>query len=126
MSAMNARGEVTAVRVASPPQPPFDDAALAAARKLRFEPAQQGGQPIAVRIQYAFNFVERPAAAPREPAVAPVNLAGLVRERGTRRKLSGIEVTAAGESALTDAQGRFELHAILQDAPVEIVIAAPG
>jgi TonB family protein len=59
---IDARGEVSAVRVATPAQPGFDEAALAAARKLRFEPALQGGQPVAVRIQYAFNFVEKPPA----------------------------------------------------------------
>ena len=43
--------------VLTPPQPGFDESALAAARKLRFTPAAQGGKPVAVRIQYAFNFV---------------------------------------------------------------------
>src|SRR5689334_1055350 len=38
-------------------QPGFDEAALAAAAQLRFEPARRGDRPIAVRIQYAFNFV---------------------------------------------------------------------
>jgi hypothetical protein len=32
----------------------------------------------------------------------PPNLAGDIRERGTRRKLSGIEVIAAGKSAFSD------------------------
>ncbi len=123
---IDTRGEVSAVRVATPAQPGFDEAALAAARKLRFEPALQGGQPIAVRIQYAFNFVEKPPAPLTEPSAAPVSLAGLLRERGTRRKLSGIEVTAAGQSALTDAQGRFELRGLPEMEQIEVVIAAPG
>ena len=42
------------------PQPGFDEAALAAALQLRFEPARRGEQPVAVRIQYAFNFVPSP------------------------------------------------------------------
>src|SRR5207302_1206378 len=71
-----------------------------------------------------FNFV--PPASPREQTAAPVNLTGLVRERGTRRKLSGIEVVAAGQAALTDAQGRFELRGIPQGEPVEVIIVAPG
>src|SRR5215468_1485694 len=50
------------VKVLSPPQPGFDESALAAAQKLRFDPARRGEQPIAVRIQYAFNF-----AAPEKP-----------------------------------------------------------
>src|SRR5438270_12647909 len=39
--------------VLTPPQPGFDEAALAAARTLRFEAATQGGKPVTVRIQYA-------------------------------------------------------------------------
>src|SRR5438105_1342652 len=114
--------------VLTPPQPGFDESALAAARKLRFTPAAQGGKPVAVRIQYAFNFVApeepKPAEAVREQQA--VNLAGRVRERGTRRKLSGVEVIAAGESAVTDKEGRFELRGVPEGAPVEVVIAAPG
>src|SRR5262249_38611541 len=92
------------------PQPGFDEAALAAAAQLRFEPARRGERPVAVRIQYAFNFVPpQPAQAPRAEEL-PVNLTGLIRERGTRRKLSGIEVIVAGQSAFTDAEGRFELR----------------
>src|ERR671935_2440851 len=40
--------------VLTAPQPIFDEAALAAAQKLRFEPARRGDVPVAVRIQYAF------------------------------------------------------------------------
>src|SRR5437764_9839693 len=38
------------VHLLSPPQPGFDESALSAARKLRFEPARRGEKPIAVRI----------------------------------------------------------------------------
>ena len=91
---VDAQGAVTAAEVATTPQPGFDEAALEAARRLRFVPARRGEEAIPVRLQYAFNFVEpAPQAGPRVTAEAPVNLAGVVRERGTRRKLSGIEVT---------------------------------
>jgi TonB family protein len=122
---IDALGNVSAARVVSPPQPAFDEAALTAAHKLRFEPARQGDAPIAVRIQYAFNFVPAPTPPPRASELS-VNLTGVVRERGTRRKLSGIEVAAAGQSALTDAQGRFELRGVPEGEPVEVVVAAPG
>ncbi|MFN2548052.1 MAG: TonB-dependent receptor domain-containing protein [Myxococcales bacterium] len=114
------------VRVLSPPQPGFDESALAAARKLRFEPARRGDEPIAVRIQYAFNFAAPPKLKPIAAQETPVNLAGQVRERGTRRKLSGIEVLADDLSALTDKDGRFELRGVPEGRPIEIVIAAPG
>ena len=113
------------LKVISPPQPAFDAAALAAARELRFEPARRGTLAIAVRIQYAFNF-----APPQPPAKIaehqPVNLTGQVRERGTRRRLEGIEVTAGDQSALTGKDGRFQLRGLPEDQPVELVIAAPG
>jgi TonB family protein len=114
------------VKVLSPPQPGFDESALAAAQKLRFEPARRGDAPIAVRIQYAFNFAPPPTPAAEAPHELPVNLSGEVRERGTRRKLAGIEVTAGDKSALTGKDGRFELRGLPEETPVQIVIAAPG
>src|SRR5258708_1812369 len=71
------------LRVISPPQPGFDESALAAAAKLRFEPAHRGAAPIAVRIQYAFNFAPPPAPKPVAASEKPVTLRGEVRERGT-------------------------------------------
>src|SRR5690349_19943157 len=107
------------------PQPGFDEAALAAAAQMRFEPARRGGEPIAVRIQSAFNFSPPPTAR-EQAAAAPVNFSGQIRERGSRRKLAGIEVSAAGKSGFTDKDGRFELRGLPEGAPVEVVIAAPG
>ena len=115
--------------VTTPPQPGFDEAALAAATKLKFTPAKQGEQPIAVRIQFAFNFAPPRAAAPaaQSPSEKPVNFAGRIRERGSRRKLAGIEVDIDGTdlSAVTDPQGRFELHGV-PEGKQQVVIAAPG
>ncbi|MGZ6142748.1 MAG: TonB-dependent receptor domain-containing protein [Myxococcales bacterium] len=114
------------LKVLSPPQPGFDESALTAARKLRFEPARRGDQPLAVRIQYAFNFAAPAKPPPAQPIEKPVNLAGQVRERGTRRKLSGIEVLAGDAQAITDKEGRFALRGVPEGEPVEVVIAAPG
>ena len=122
---VDAQGQVSAARVVSPPQSRFDESALAAARRLRFEPARRGDEPVPVRLQFAFNFVPPPAAP--APSEQPVNLSGTVRERGSRRRLSGIEVSIpeAGASAVTDAHGRFELRGVPPGQP-ELVIAAPG
>src|SRR6266851_2000901 len=121
---VDAQGLPQNLKILSPPQPGFDESALAAAQQLRFEPARRGATPIAVRIQYAFNFA--PPPKPKAPVEKPVNLRGEVRERGTRRKLSGIEVTAGDQAALTGKDGRFELRGLPEETPVEIVIAAPG
>ena len=123
---VDARGQVSDARVVTPTQPRFDESALQAARRLRFEPARRGDEPVPVRMQFAFNF-EAPAvpALPAEPQ--PINLSGTVRERGSRRRLSGIEVTvpAADLGTITDTQGRFELRGV-PPGEVEVVIAAPG
>ena len=123
---VDAQGLPAEVHAITPPQPGFDESALAAARRLRFSPAHVGEKPVAVRIQYAFNF-EAPQHLEPASAERPVSLAGTVRERGTRRRLSGIEVSvpAAGISASTDSSGRFELRGLSQ-GEAEIVIAAPG
>jgi TonB family protein len=119
------RGVPGNVVVLSPPHPGFDDSALAAAAKLRFEPGRRGERPVGVRIQYAFNFLP-PAPPPERPADLPVNLEGTLRERGTRRRLSGIEVIAGGRSGFTDKDGRFQIRGVSEGEPVEVVIAAPG
>ncbi|MBS2024668.1 MAG: TonB-dependent receptor [Deltaproteobacteria bacterium] len=122
-------GSVKDPAVASLPQPLFDEAALAHVAKLKFNPAHQGEQAIPVRIQYAINFVPPVTEAPKAlaPSEQPVNLKGQVRERGTRRKLSGIELTVTGSdvSAVTDKEGHFELHGV-PEGKQHIVIAAPG
>ena len=115
-------GAVALARVVSAPQPGFDESALAAARRLHFEPARMGDKPVAVRLQYAFNF-----AAPALPLATeePVNFAGLVRERGTRRKLAGVDVAIGALVATTDAQGRFVLRGA-PEGPVDVSVSSPG
>jgi len=59
--------------------------------------------------------------------LANAGLSGTVLEKGTRRKLPGIEVSivALERSALTDAEGRFSLED-LPPGEHEVAIAAPG
>jgi len=61
-------GEVLAAQVTQPAGNGFDEAAVAAARKLRFSPAEIDGQPSPVRIEYRFNFElrEEPPPPPEE------------------------------------------------------------
>jgi TonB family protein len=101
----------------------FDAAALEAAKRMHFEPAKRGDQPVAARIPFAFDFTrpdeapapaQPPAAAapapappsPSTPAAAPkaVEEPEEISVRGerpprepTRHTLSGNEIqTAAG------------------------------
>ncbi len=109
------KGQVTAVGVAEPANPPgmgFDEAATIAAHQFEFEPAELEGKPIAVQLTYRYRFkleprVPEPAPAPvpatpgaaaPPPPPAPVrepvvNFQGLLRERGTRLPLAGVLVT---------------------------------
>lgn len=59
--------------------------------------------------------------------LANAGLSGTVVEKGTRRKLAGIEVSIPARelSALTDAEGRFSFDP-LPPGEHEVVIAAPG
>ena len=117
------RGQVSTAKVVSPPQPGFDEAALAASRLLRFTPARLGEKAVPVRLQYAFNFA--PPARAQAPSELPVNLAGVVRERGTRNKLAGVEVSAGDLTSTTAADGRFELRGV-PAGEVKVTITRPG
>jgi TonB family protein len=130
----------TVVQGADPPGYGFEEAALAAAKLLLFEPATEGGKPVPVRILYRLRFVppapatalEATPAAPPDAAVATPpaapaastaeqgGVSGILLERGTRLPLSGVKVTifrgqgasAEGYETHTDASGRFELSGL--------------
>ncbi len=101
----------------------FDEAALAAARALRFSPAEIDGKPAAVTLEYRFRF-DAPPPAP--PPVAVAVLRGVVLERGTREPLAGVAVSAGDQaSTFTDREGRFELPG-LPPGPVKVVASDPA
>ncbi len=137
---IDATGVVQRASIAEPSQAPgqgFEEAALAAAKQLEFEPALEGKKPIPVTITYRFRFVPEttPAPSPPPPAPAPdpkkarvaptpdkpppalstAELRGRLLERGTRLPLVGVKVTvfrgegdaAEGFETETDAEGRF-------------------
>lgn len=64
---LDASGAVTASEVVRSAGPAFDAAALAAAPRLRFSPAQRDGTPIAAVIPFAFEFEPPPQAATPAP-----------------------------------------------------------
>src|SRR5262249_49529236 len=99
---IDATGAVKTVTPMPPAQPPFDELAVNAARALRFIPATMNEKPIAVRIQFAFDFTP-----PERPRPVVGELTGSLRERGTRRKLSGIEIAIGEQTVYTDGDGRF-------------------
>ncbi len=116
---INAQGKVDSVSVAEPATPAgmgFDEAAMVAAQRFEFEPAELDGKPIAVQLSYRYKFKLKPkepaapaapglpapgarrATAPAAPAREPVvNFTGLLRERGTRLPMPGVLVTVFRE-----------------------------
>ncbi len=107
-------GAVAGVRVITPGGHGFDEAALAAVSQFEFSPAEIDGKPAPVRITYRYSFRLAAAAPPSARQLerkGEVNFAGRVLERGTRKVLAGADVALddGAFTALTDAEGRFEL-----------------
>ncbi|WP_169928609.1 TonB-dependent siderophore myxochelin receptor MxcH [Labilithrix luteola] len=69
---VDVEGRVTRAEVHVPVGFGFDEAAKAAALRLRFAPARRDGQPIAVRILHRYDFrLPEPAPVETPPAPAP-------------------------------------------------------
>ncbi len=114
-------GEVADAIVTTPAGHGFDEAALAAARKLSFTPAEIDGRPARVRIEYRFTFALAPVPAPALSQAPVVNLRGVVLERGTRLPVVAAVVEAGGRSTHTGKDGRFELPGV-PEGPVRVVV----
>lgn len=119
---VSAAGEVLDARLAKPAGNGFDEAALAAARMLRFSPAEIDGEPAAVTLEYRFRFDAPPPPPPAPPAAV---LRGFVVERGTREPLAGVSVSAGDAGAFTDGEGRFEIGG-LPPGKVKVVALGPA
>ena len=129
-------GKVSDAELVKGPGEPFDSAALKAARKLRFEPARLGPRGKAVPVSVSFRLrIRRPPppakAAPASQRSVPlsVSFGGLLLERGTRKPLVGVEVTAevGGKTlatAVTDDDGRFGLKVAARAFTVRAI--SPG
>ncbi len=72
-------GAVTEVSVVESGGPAFDEAARAAARDLRFEPAREGDTPIAVEIEFVYDF--EPLPPPLEDGIDEVETVSMIRVR---------------------------------------------
>ncbi len=109
-------GAVQKVELRTAPQPPFDDAVVAATRAFRFAPARYGGAPVPVEITFTHTFLPRPPPAPVAADAGPATtsiLRGRLVEMGTRVPVTGATVSAVvGDRHYTvdaDARGRFRL-----------------
>jgi TonB family protein len=115
----------------------FGYAAVRAVWQFSFQPAYAGEVAVPVRITYSYGFeledvvVERapetPLAGDAIDLEGPVNLTGVVRERGTRRTLGGVDVIIddLDHSTFTDDFGVFEFRGIPAGLH-RVIVAVPG
>jgi TonB family protein len=99
---IGADGNVTDVAVVESAGAAFDAAAMDAARRFVFEPAEINDKPAPIRINYRYQFVLK-QAVPKTGI-----LTGVVRSRPGGEPLVGVTVALDdGTSAVTDDAGRF-------------------
>jgi TonB family protein len=143
---IDARGKVTAVALTGGAGQGFDEAALAAAPAMEFEPAEIDGAPGAIRVEYVMRFRPPPPAPPDAGADAGGADAappppdprrfyellgrGQIRERGTRDPVADADVFVQRGAEVspervdtTDEDGRFEVRG-LPGERVRIVVAS--
>ena len=129
---IDATGAVQKVELKTPPQPPFDDAVVAAARGFRFAPGRYGGSPVPVAITFTHKFLPPPPPPPAIPADEGPSRTSVLRGRlielGTRAPVIGATVSAlvGGRhySVDADARGRFRLA--LPPGHADITVNAPS
>lgn len=106
-------GLVSAASVTSSAGPEFDEAALAAAKKLVFKPATRRGKPIGARIPYRFQFAYE---APKPPAETSGVLEGRILTHANEA-IPGATVTVVGangqlSTTSTDENGAFSFKGL--------------
>ncbi|HSN91955.1 MAG TPA: TonB-dependent receptor [Anaeromyxobacteraceae bacterium] len=127
---VSAEGRVEGARIEEGAGPPFDEAALAAARRFEFEPGRLAtGEPVPVTVSFRLRIAAPPPPEPAAPQPPPVRMGGRLLERGTRRPLASVPVAArsGGETiarATTDAAGGFALE--VPASSFSLAAAPPG
>jgi TonB family protein len=110
---IDAEGRVESAEVLAPAGHGFDEAAIAAAKRFVFRPAEKDGRPVKSKIvyRYSFHFTKAPKV---EEKPAPAVIRGRVNIAGTKTPLAGAKViiTADQQSSIarvTGADGSFEV-----------------
>jgi TonB family protein len=116
---VDAAGAVTEATLVSPVGHGFDEAALEAAHRLRFQPATRDGKPISARIAFVYRFA---------PPLGV--LGGRVFRLDDGSPIDGATVVArdaagAEKSGTTAADGRWQIENV-PPGVYHVTIAAPG
>ena len=117
---VDAEGHVTKATVVAPRGHGFDEAAIAAAMKIEFEPATRDGRPVAARIKFRYVFTPPPATLVGEvrlqPSDQPVADA-LVTVRDSAERERSTRTTKDGKWVLRDLPpGRVQVRVTAQGA----------
>jgi TonB family protein len=110
-------GKVSDLRVKAPAGHGFDEAALAAAQQLTFQPATRNGVAVAARITLPYVFewkAPEPPPVEEEAPPAPARLEGQVLDSEAGAPLADVEVIVSdgantARRVVTDAEGRFAI-----------------
>jgi TonB family protein len=103
---INESGGVGEIEVVNGAGPDFDAAAVAAVKKFSFQPATMDGNPIPVKIQYAYRFAIKEVVVSLGPQI---NFEGVVIDKDKKALVSGVKVKVVdvGVETLTDEDGAF-------------------
>lgn len=122
-------GKVTRVQVVGSAGADFDAAAVAAASRFLFTPAEVDGRPAPVKITYRYVFVIKRETVKAGPQI---NFEGVVLDRFKKTPIAGVTVTVTdlGRKTVTGSDGRFSFvdlplgaHRIELSAPALITVA---
>ena len=128
---VEADGRVSEATVMQPAGHGFDEAAVDAALRFVFTPAQVNGKPAAVRIPFKYSFTLGEQGVERElPAPTVGELSGKIQVAGAETPLAGASVSvrdAAGRehTAVTGADGSWRVSE-LAPGKYEIKVDAAG
>ena len=119
-------GTVVAAEVSRAAGHGFDEAAVAAAKKMLFQPAMTADGPIGVAIEFEYRFELSPED--KAEGLPPVNLDGTVRQMGTRDPMSGVTVKVNIDDvrfeAVTDSEGAFSFRGLPNGTAFAVADAA--
>ncbi|HJL18805.1 MAG TPA: TonB-dependent siderophore myxochelin receptor MxcH [Sandaracinaceae bacterium LLY-WYZ-13_1] len=102
---VDAEGAVTEATVVEPAGHGFDESAREAARRFRFEPARQDGEPIAARIRFRYEFRLPSSGAEETDAGASETEAGAASSGEAADADAGSDEAGADDAGADDGDG---------------------
>ncbi len=119
--AIDDKGDVVDAVVQQPAGPAFDQAALEAVKKFKFDPAEIDNKPAPVKITYRYDFTFT-----IEPPTPVINYDGYIKNRFSKEPIAGVKITIDGfGDATTDELGHFEFKEVPLGKHV-IIISGPN